>query len=166
VAETYLQLLCNKITFINPSALAGFFKNIIHLINVCNMHHAKLIFEDSSLAECYAVLTCKLLPMFRGIVVPSRSGHGVQEEITKKKLLTTFQTYQQTPHNVPHYLNLQQHNSEDLIRLFLKLIFVNISIMLREVRTCCSLIVSPFQHTALPCPDGSKRVSVARQRAE
>jgi len=28
-------------------------------INVWNMYHVKLIFEDSSLAECYAVLSCK-----------------------------------------------------------------------------------------------------------
>jgi len=38
--------------------------------------------------------------------------------------------------------------------------------MLIEVRICYSLIVSPFQHAALPCPGGSKRDSVARLRAE
>jgi hypothetical protein len=43
----------------NPSALVGFLNNVIRLIHAWSVFHAKLMFEDSSLAEYFAMLTCK-----------------------------------------------------------------------------------------------------------
>jgi len=40
VIETCLWWLCNKITFINPRAVFGSFKNFMHLINAQNVGYS------------------------------------------------------------------------------------------------------------------------------
>ena len=56
VAETCRRLLCNKITFINPSVFVVSFTNFIHLSNIRNVEHIKLIRNKSFPVQCKLVL--------------------------------------------------------------------------------------------------------------
>lgn len=66
------------------------------------------------------------------------------------KSLLTFQTpgtvYQQTPRTIAENLSLHQYFCENLIRLSGRLISVNISTKLTEVKTFYSVIVLPCQY--------------------
>jgi hypothetical protein len=106
--------------------------------------------------------------MFRGVVVPSRSGSWSPERDIQDEFIIHLPHLPTSKHRVTS-LNTRIFNSTSVKTSYVylqKLIFVNISTRLMEIRTCYSLIVSPFQDTALPCPAGSKRDSVATLRAE
>jgi hypothetical protein len=86
------------------------------------------------------------------------------------KSLLTFQTpgtvYQQTSRTIAENRSLQQYFCEDLIRLSGRLISVNISTKLTEVKTFYSLIVLPCQYSIPTLSRWYKRDSVARLRTE